>query len=318
MHDLQMDRELTRIPGLFLQWDADMTSHTTIGTQSRAALLVEAQTPLSLKKLTMLCARKGYPMMMLAGGSNTVFARSFFDGIVVKLAGQAFRQKDVIAPNIIRVGAATVLSDLINFSRKSGMMGLEFCTMIPGQVGGALAGNAGAGRYGLCDYVDSVLVLTRDGELFDVQRNGFSYGYRKSDLREAIILEANIRLMPYNKQLSLQNGRDFREKKKNQPYKLPNAGCIFKNPKHPVTGESISAGKLIDEAGLKNYELNGCAVSDGHANFIVNKKNASGEDFMALMRLIQDIVFERTGIELEPEARIVGSSGEALTNCVLW
>lgn len=317
MHDLQMDRELLRIPGLFFQWDAEMSSHTTMQTRSRAALLVDVQTPRGLIALVKLCSRKGYPMMMLGGGSNTIFARSYFDGIVVKLSGENFRQKEVVAPNVIRVGAATKLTEILNFSRKVGMMGLEFCTMIPGQVGGALAGNAGAGGYGICDFADRVLIMNRDGELFDVYRNEFRYGYRKSQLREGIILEADIRLMPINKQLALQNSRDFRDKKKNQPYSLPNAGCIFKNPKDPLTNESVSAGMLIDQAGLKNYSLNGCAVSNGHANFIVNHGGASGEDFMALMRTIQDIIYERRGIELEVEAQIVGNSNDEMNNCVL-
>jgi UDP-N-acetylmuramate dehydrogenase len=317
MHELQMDRELMRIPGLSFQWDAEMTTHTTMQTRSRAALLVQVESPVSLIKLTRLCRRKNYPMMMLGGGSNTIFARSFFDGIVVQLTGQAFRQKEVVAPNVIRVGAATKLTEILNFSRKEGMMGFEFCTMIPGQVGGALAGNAGAGGYGVCDFADRVLVMSRDGEFYDVYRNEYRYGYRHSELREAIILEADFRLMPMNKQLALQNSRDFRDKKKNQPYNKPNAGCIFKNPKDPNSGKSVSAGMLIDQAGLKNYSLNGCAVSEGHANFIINNGGASGEDFMALMRLIQDIIYDRTGFELEVEAQIVGGSDEPMTSCVL-
>jgi UDP-N-acetylmuramate dehydrogenase len=317
MHELQMDRELMRIPGLHLQWDADMSSHTWMKTRSRAALLIHVESPKALIRLTQLCSRKGYPMLILGGGSNTVFARSYFDGIVVKLSGLSFMQKEVVAPNVVRVGASVKLTDLLSYSRNSGMMGLEFCTMIPGNVGGALAGNAGAGNWGVCDFVDRVLVLSRDGDLHDVYRNEYRYSYRHSQLAGGIILEADFRLMPINKQLSRQNSLDFAGKKKNQPYKIPNAGCIFKNPIDPKSGQKVSAGKLIDEAGLKKYKVNGIEVSDQHANFIINPGNGSGEDFLAVMRTIQDRVYDRFQIELEVEARIVGNSNEDLTNCVL-
>src|SRR5690606_12098364 len=99
-----------------------------------------------------------------------------------------------------------------------------------------------------------------------------------------------------------------------QPYGQPSAGCVFKNPIDPATGEPVSAGKLIDQADLKGYDMEFVKVSEGHANFLINKGEASGEDFLAAISLIKDIVQHRFGIQLEVEARIVGGP---LTSCVL-
>jgi UDP-N-acetylmuramate dehydrogenase len=194
------------------------------------------------------------------------------------------------------------------------MMGLEFCHKIPGQFGGALAGNAGAANWGVCDFVETATFMTRSGRVVQVARGDFRSGYRHSELAEAIILEADLRLERLNEAIAYQRIQEFEEKKKGQPYHLPSSGCVFKNPRHPVTGEQLFAGKLIDEAGLKGYTLNSATVSDGHANFIVNTGAASGEDFLGLINLIQDVVHEKFGVELEVEARIVGGP---LTSCVL-
>jgi UDP-N-acetylmuramate dehydrogenase len=95
-------------------------------------------------------------------------------------------------------------------------------------------------------------------------------------------------------------------KKKGQPYKENSSGCVFKNPKDPVTGLPTSAGKLIDESGLKGYRIRSAFISESHANFMVNRGHSSGEDFLALISLARDIVQRRTGIELSLEAQIVG------------
>jgi len=194
------------------------------------------------------------------------------------------------------------------------LMGLEFCTMIPGTVGGALAGNAGAGGHGICEFAKRVLVLTRSGRAVEVTPDDYEFGYRYSELSEAIILEADFELRRLDQAARRDLVKEYVQKKKGQPYDIASSGCIFKNPVDPRTGQSVSAGKIIDELGLKGYALNAAMVSDQHANFIVNRGGATGEDFLALITLIQDIVFERTGIELHVEARMAGGP---MTSCVL-
>jgi UDP-N-acetylmuramate dehydrogenase len=147
--------------------------------------------------------------------------------------------------------------------------------------------------------------MTRDGFIACVERNQFRYSYRFSDLREAVILEADFRLEPYNRYESDRRKKEFSEKKANQPYSLPSCGCIFKNPKAEKNAP-LYAGKLIEESGLKGYAISSAEVSKGHANFMVNMGHSTGEDFLALISFVQDRVHERFDVELELEVQVVG------------
>lgn len=296
---LQLDE-----PGLRVTRHADLTVRTSMRMAARAALLAEPQTPEALRRVVLHARDVGVPMFLLGGGKNTLFATSNFDGLVVTL-GRGFNRLDNIGGNCIRVGASAQLSQLIPFTHRNGLMGLEFLTRVPGTVGGALAGNAGAGNWGICDFVERVYLMTRTGFVACVGRNQFRYGYRHCELRDAIVLMADLRLEPLDRAEATRRVEDFKAKKTNQPYHIPSSGCIFKNPKGP-DGAAISAGKLIDECGLKGYAIRSARVSEGHANFIVNTGNSSGEDFLALISLIRDIVQARTGIELKMEVQIVG------------
>lgn len=313
-NEFQRDRTLRSLQGVDLIANADLTGCTSMKTRARCGMLAVPQTPRALRDLVRLVREREWPMLVLGGGTNTIFATHDFEGIVVVLDRSVFGCMERIEDNMVRVGASAELTGLVNFVRRSGLMGLEFCTMIPGTVGGALAGNAGAGNWGICDFVERCIVMTRSGRVIEVNRGDFHFGYRHSELSEAIVLEADLLLEPLNAELSRERSREFAAKKKNQPYKIPSSGCIFKNPRDPQTGRVISAGMLIDQAGMKGYNLNSVVVSEQHANFLLNTGNASGEDFLAMISLIQDIVAERHGIRLDVEARIVGGP---LTSCVL-
>jgi len=315
-NEFQRDRELRALEaqGLWLRPNADLTSFTSMRTRARCGMLAIPQHPRVLRPLVRLARDREWPLLMLGGGANTIFATEYFEGIVLVLSEDIFGRCHHIGRNTIRVGAGAKIGKLMDFSRSCGLMGLEFMTMIPGKVGGALAGNAGAGGLGLCDFVERCLVMTRSGRLVEVRRDGFDYGYRHSELSEAMVLEADFTLEPRVESVAIERARDFASKKKNQPYKVPSSGCIFKNPVDPNTGQQVSAGMLIDQCDMKGYNLNSVTVSDQHANFLVNLGNAAGEDFLAMISLIRDIVHERHGIELEVEARIVGGP---LTSCVL-
>lgn len=301
-----------RAPGVEVLKDFDLTKKTSMKMHATTAAFGEAHTPAGLQRLLGVSRQTGVPTYILGGGKNTLFATSYFEGLVVSL-GRGFARMDNMGGNCIRAGAGVQLPALLKYARQQGLMGLEFLTMVPGTVGGSLAGNAGAGNWGICDFVERVYIMTRDGFVASIKRNEFRYGYRHSDLREAIVLEAEFRLEPFLE--AEHNGRieEFKAKKTSQPYNLPSCGCIFKNPKLE-NGQSISAGKLIDECGLKGYAIQSAMVSDGHANFIVNVGESRGEDFLALINLVRDIVQTRTGIELELEVQIVGGP---LTTAIL-
>lgn len=289
---------------LALSANSDLAAKTSMRMNATAAAFAQVDSPFALKKVMHQARALAIPTYILGGGKNTLFATSHFDGLVVSL-DKKFAKLAPVGDNCIRAGGSVQLPHLIAFANRCGLMGLEFLTMVPGTVGGSLAGNAGAGNWGLCDFVERVWIMTRDGFIACVNRNQFRYSYRHSELREAIVLEADFRLEPLVQAEADRRVEEFKSKKAGQPYRIPSSGCIFKNPRL-ANGQYVSAGKLIDECGLKGYSIRSATISDCHANFIVNGGGSSGEDFLALISLVQDIVKEKTGIDLETEVQIVG------------
>ena len=306
------------ISDLECHYNEPLERHTSMKMRSRAALFAVAHTPRALREVLRLARRSSVPLYVLGGGTNTLFASSVFEGVVLKL-GSAFMGIELEAPDRIRVGAGLEFKKAVSFSVECGLSGLEFGTGIPGTIGGAAAGNAGCRgpegtERGLCDVLDRLTCFDRAGGLWDVQHGEFQYAYRASELREVVVIEAEMRLNPAAAEEINKTLRHYRDKRKGQPYGLPSCGCIFKNPIDPTTGRPVSAGKLIDEIGLKGYRLGGAEISDLHANFMVNISTASAEDFLALIRMTQDLIRQRTGMDLDIEVQVVGGS---LTHAIL-
>lgn len=300
------------IDGLECHFNEPLDPHTTMKMRSHAGLLAIAHSPRALRETLGLIRRRHIPLYVLGGGSNTLFAASQFEGVVLKL-GKGFTGVELADKDLIRVGAGLDLKKLASYSWECGLSGLEFSTGIPGTVGGAAAGNAGARdangqETGICDFIERLICFDRGGEIWEVERGEFQYTYRASELRQVIVAEMDLRLNPLPADEINKNLRYFREKRKGQPYGLPSCGCIFKNPTDPSTGRPVSAGQLIDTLGLKGYRLGDAEISDKHANFMVNRRSASAEDFLALISLTQDLVRQKAGIELDVEVQVVGSS----------
>lgn len=298
------------IEDLECRYHEPLDRHTTMKMRSEAALLAIPHTPRALRDTLRLTRSLRLPLYVLGGGSNTLFATARFHGVVLKL-GSAFDHISLVEPELIRVGAGYSLKSALNFSMDCGLSGLEFGTGIPGTVGGAAAGNAGArdankNQRGMCQLIERLLCFDRTGGHHEIFRGEFLYAYRASELHEAIVIEMDLRLEPQSAEEINRNLRHYRELRKGQPFGFPSCGCVFKNPIHPITGEPIAAGKLIDEIGLKGYRVGDAEISTKHANFMINRNRASGEDFLALITLTRDIVRQRTGIELDLEVEIVG------------
>ncbi len=301
----------TRINDAECRFYEPLDFHTSMKMRSVAALLMIAHTPDALRDTLRLARRERIPTYILGGGSNTLFASSYFDGLVIKL-GREFQEIDLAEdPTCIRAGGGLDFKRAVSFSMECGLSGLEFGVGIPGSLGGAAAGNAGArdaqGRdRGLCDCIETLYCMDRSGTVWKVHRGDFQYTYRASELREVVILDMDLRLEHAPAEQIHQNLKFFREKRKGQPYGDASCGCVFKNPVNPATGESMSAGRIIDELGLKGYRVGDATISEKHANFMINRNQASGEDFLALISLTRDIVRRYRGIELELEVEVVG------------
>jgi len=314
VNEFRLDRGLSEIPNLDLEWNADLSTRTWMKTRSRASVLAQPRSVQALRSLMLVAREREWPLLMLGRGANTIFATHEFEGVVVELPRKPFGEITYAGGTRVQAGAGVQITQLLAAVRSFGLMGLEFMTMIPGCVGGSLAGNAGAGGWGLCDFVEEAVVMQRDGKVRRLKRGDFRFSYRHSELGDHVILMADLLLEPLIEKISSERVKEYKEKKTGQPYGEPSSGCIFKNPRDSSTGKHISAGKMIDDAGMKSYMLNSVKVSEKHANFLINTGNATGEDFLAMISLIQDTIRERNGVELEVEARIVGGP---LASCIL-
>lgn len=294
---------LAAIPGLAIREREPLSAHTSMGAGGPARYFVEVDRRDALDPLLELLRSAGVPWMALGGGSNTLFSDEGFEGVIVR-PGRDFRGiREGDEPHTIVAGAGANLSAVMNFAKRRGLGGVEFGVGIPGTLGGALAGNAGAGGQDICSITESVGVLTPEGERVVRGRGEFKYAYRKSDLKRDFILEATLRLCPDAPEAIQARIDGHLGKRKEQPVGHRSAGCMFKNP------PGSAAGRLIDQTGLKGLRINQIWVSDKHANFMINDGGGSVADILALMNRVRDEVRAATGVELETEVRVVPPAG---------
>lgn len=237
--------------------------------------------------------------LMLGGGSNTLFTEAGYRGAVLHLSGE-FRAIGLgSGPDTLRAGAAATLSAMMKFAQRQGLGGLEFGVGIPGTLGGALAGNAGAGGEDICSLAESVEVLDGDGAIRILPRGSFAFAYRTSELRQRVVVAATLKLHP-SPPATIREAIDRHLSKRwEQPVGERSSGCMFKNP------PGAYAGMLIEKAGLKGSRVGGVRVSEVHANFMVNDGTARAEEIEALMAMVRARVRDETGIELESEVRMI-------------
>ena len=234
------------------------------------------------------------PVRILAGGSNVLVRDEGFAGLVVHLESPAFADVRVEA------GAAVPLTALISRAARAGLGGLEALTGIPGTVGGALKGNSGGRQGAIGNFVRSVTVLDDAGQVQVRERDELIFDYRSSNLDEPAILSAVFEIEPEDPEAVVKRMRRiWISKKENQPYGHQSSGCIFKNP-----SPEVSAGALIEVAGLKGLRSGGAEVSDRHANFIVAQPGALSADVLGLIEMIRARVADHSGYELELQIKI--------------
>lgn len=203
----------------------------------------------------------------------------------------------------IKVGAGCNLQGLVTKCIEKGYAGIECLAGIPGSVGGAVAGNAGAFEHSIFDFIEYVEVMNYKGETKILTKNEIDFGYRKCNFIENVII-CNV-VLKFDKledeEKLKQNCKFLLDKKmKSQPYTERSAGCVFKNP------INTSAGALIDKAGLKNYRIGGVSISDKHANFFVCHDNAKTKDFIDLINFVKNEIIKKYDISLELEIKYWG------------
>lgn len=278
-----------------------LSKYTTYRVGGVASCMVFPKNESSLVATLRLIKKYQLAHKVLGKGSNVLFSDKKYQGVIIKL--DAFDEV-VFYQNKIRVGAGFPLVKLSMMAAKRSLAGLEFASGIPGTVGGAIYMNAGAYKSDMGYIVQTVKVLTPDLKIITLANREMQFHYRTSFLQTHpgyICLEVVLKLQKGKKDAIEQVIRDRRERRKEtQPLEYPSAGSVFRNPEN-----AAPVGKLIEDLGLKGLTKGGAEVSKKHANFIINKENASARDIHDLILFVKDAVKEHYGIDLKVEQEFV-------------
>jgi UDP-N-acetylmuramate dehydrogenase len=251
-----------------------------------------------LKKVVQRCRENSIPMHVLGFGSNLLINDEGVQGAVIKLSGDELTTSKFDGEWLTVWGGADI-SKLVLACVKKGLSGLEGVAGIPGSVGGAVRMNAGGNFGDIGASVDSVVLMDSEGEVFERQKPDLEFQYRWTNITAKFILAAKIKLTPAEPDQILRTIKEIWIYKKNsQPLNTKNAGCVFKNPR------GLSAGALIDRAGLKGKQIGGAQISEKHANFFVAHQGCKSADILKLINLARQTVKDQFDIELELELEI--------------
>jgi UDP-N-acetylenolpyruvoylglucosamine reductase len=267
-----------------------------------ARLYAEPSCTEDLQALVRAAKTAKIPVIVLGRGSNLVVPDEGVDGLVISLRQPSWESFEPQADGRVWAGAGLRLKNLCGLAAKAGLVGFEFLEGIPGNLGGALRMNAGAMGGWMFDVVDEVKLMTLDGELRTLKKSEMHVDYRHcAELHEAVALGALLKPASQSEAASIAQQIDaYKEKRQKSQPREPSAGCIFKNPPND------SAGRLIDVSGLKGERVGDAEVSAVHANFIVNRGNATSADVIALVRRVRARVEQSQGVKLEPEVLLYG------------
>jgi len=294
-------------------FDTPLSELTSLGTGGPADAVVTPQNRDVLKKVVLWARHSGLEIFTIGNGTNLLFRDLGFPGIIIRVDqlddGITTEKKD--NDIFLEVPTGLKLQRLCLHAVNAGYSGLVFATGIPGTVGGGIFMNAGTSSGSFEDILYSLEAMIPDGRIINFRKNDMQFSYRnfgidktltKFDTRQMIFLKCRLKLGFGDKSdLKKSYDRYSSLRKSKHPLDKNNAGSFFKNP----DGEK-TAGELIELAGLKGTKAGDAEVSEKHANFLINNGNASSEDMLTLMKIVQQKVKETFGIALKPEVRIIG------------
>ena len=294
------DKIVTLLPGIQLLINEPLSKHTSFRIGGPASVMAMPKSPEELKEILKVSALLDCKIAILGAGTNVLASDDGYDGLVICLK-DCLAGMERLDETHIRVSAGVTMTRAALFAAGLGLSGLEFAHGIPGSVGGGVYMNAGAYGGELCQVVKSVDVMDRAGNIRTLSNEQMGFSYRHSILEESgdIVLSAVFGLTPAPEAQIREKMQDLMQRRKtSQPLEYPSAGSAFKRPKVGY------AAALIDETGLKGYQIGDAAVSTKHAGFVVNLGNATANDVKQVLADVAQKVLDKTGILLEPEVRI--------------
>lgn len=278
-----------------------MSRHTTFKTGGPASLFIRPDSLEQLKKVVALLKRAEVPYFILGNGSNLLVSDKGYDGAIIST--DKFTDIRLEDEKTIYAEAGVKNSAIAAFARDNSLTGYEFAAGIPGSLGGAVIMNAGAYGGEMKLIVKEVRALSPQGEIIRLDNEALRFDYRTSALKgkDFIVISAILELEKGDKdEISAQMNELALKRKEKQPLEYPSAGSTFKRP------EGYFAGKLIEDSGLRGYTVGGAMVSDKHCGFVINKGEATSKDIYTLILNVQNTVYEKFGVRLEPEVILLG------------
>lgn len=291
----------TMVPGEDILRKEPMSRHTTFRIGGEADCLIRVRSEEQLQKLIPYLRQIGVPYFLLGRGSNLLVSDYGYRGAILQLSGALSEIQ--IEGTRVTAGAGALLSAVSMQAADAGLAGLAFAAGIPGTVGGGTVMNAGAYDGELSQVVESVRVLSQDGEILTLDNETMDFGYRSSIIRnkDFIVLQVVFHLTEGDpEQIKNHISELHAKRKEKQPLEYPSAGSTFKRP------EGYFAGKLIMDAGLRGFQIGGARVSDKHCGFVINTGKATAADVADVIAEVQERVKERFGIQLEREIIYLG------------
>ena len=286
-----------KYPGVEVLENEPMSLHTTFKIGGTVRVMFFPETSEQVQVLLLDCRRNGVECLMLGNGSNILISDRAHEIAVINTARLCGISVDGTR---LRAQAGARLSKIASEALKGGLTGFEFAAGIPGTLGGALIMNAGAYGGEMKDVVAAVELLDKDGQLAEYDNGRCGFGYRQSALEGCVLLAATIELDTGSREnIKVRMDELAMRRREKQPLTLPSAGSTFKRP------EKGYAAAMIEEVGLKGFSIGGAQVSEKHAGFVVNTGRASFDDVIRVIEHVQDTVFQRTGIRLSPEVKII-------------
>lgn len=284
-----------------VRYDEPLKDHTTFKIGGNCIALIEPREVYDIIETIKICRENNIKFFVIGNGSNLLVPDEGYNGVIIKLKSEFSTIK--VEDEYLIVNAGAKLSEVYPIAYENSLTGFEFASGIPGTIGGAIFMNAGAYGGEMKDIVESVEVLDLDNfELKQLKNEDLEFSYRKSIIQRKnyIVTTIKLKLKKGNKEEINAVYEDLRDKRNSkQPLNFGSAGSTFKRP------EGHFASKLIEDAGLKGYHINDAWVSEKHSGFIVNKGNASYKEVMELIEYVQKVVFEKFGVNLETEVRIL-------------
>ena len=291
----------------FIKLDEPMSKHTSFRVGGNADAYIIVQNKENLIEVLKIAKEYNLPITIVGNGTNLLVKDNGIRGLVINYASSNFEIIDAnkVDGCQIKVDSGVKNGVLAQFLLKNELTGFEFAAGIPGTIGGAIYMNAGAFGGEIANIVESVTYISlKDLKIYTLKNEQCEFAYRTSIFEQdedKIILEAIFNFKKGKKEEIAQKMDEFRNKRlSSQPLDKPSAGSTFKR------GENFITAKLIDECNLKGYKIGGAQVSEKHAGFIINTGNASAKDIIDLIEYVKTKVYEKFGVEIKPEVRVIG------------